>query len=142
MRQYRFLALVILDPAPREDAARCDPDETGPCFLVEPSYCMYFPAVISLDREVPSHSKAYALVTIALHDSEAGAFFAPGQRFTIWADAVVGHSVQAAGLVGHGVIFQCVSWPVPRAFRGAPARRAARAARAKVPGGSRHAGRP
>lgn len=125
MRQYRFLALVMLDPAPREDDARCDPDGTRACCLVEPSYCTYFPAVISLDEEVPSPAKAYALVTIALHDSEAGAFFAPGRRFTIWADAVIGHSVQAAGLVGHGVIFRCVSRPVPRPFRGASAGRTA-----------------
>jgi hypothetical protein len=53
-----------------------------------------FPAVISLDEEQPTRTAAHALMTIALHDSEAGTFFAPGQRFTIWADAVVCHTIQ------------------------------------------------
>jgi hypothetical protein len=108
MRKYRFWALVMLDPEAREEAARFDPGETQACCLIEPSHCTYFPAVIALDEEVPSRAKAQALVTIALRDGEARAFFAPGQRFTIWADAVVGHSVQAAGLVGYGVVFRSV----------------------------------
>lgn len=142
MRQYRFMALVMLDPAERGEAARFDPGETQACCLIEPSYCTYFPAVISVDCEVPSRAKAHALVTMALSDGEARAFFGPGQRFTIWADAVVGHSVQATGLAGHGVIFQCVSPPVPRLFRRRSADRAASRACALAPGGSGPAGRP
>lgn len=140
MRQYKFMALVLLDPAGREEAARFDLPETQAC-LIEPSYCTYFPAVISLDREVPSRPKAHALVTMALSDGEARAFFGPGQRFTIWADAVVGHSVQATGLAGHGVIFQCVSPLVPRLFRRGTAGRAANRSCALAPGNSAHAER-
>jgi hypothetical protein len=32
------------------------------------------------------------------------AFFTSGQRFTIWADAVVGDTIRACGVVGDGVI--------------------------------------
>lgn len=134
MRQYRFMALVMLDPAAGEEDARFGPGETSASCLIEPSYCTYFPALISLDREMPSRTKAHALVTMALRDGEARVFFAPGQRFTIWADAVVGHSVQAAGLAGHGVIFQCVSPLVPRLFRRKAVRRVASRACALVPG--------
>lgn len=142
MRQYRFMALVMLDPAAREEVARFDQGGTQACCLIEPSYCTYFPALISLDKKAPPQARAHALVTMALSDGEVRAFFAPGQRFTIWADAVVGHSVQAAGLAGHGVIFQCVSPPVPRLFRRTAAGRAASRACALVPGNSAHAERP
>lgn len=141
MRQYTFSALVVLDPAAREEAAGCDPGGIQACCLVEPSYRRYFPAVISLGRGVPSRARAHALVTVALYDSEAGAFFAPGQRFTIWADAVIGHSVQAAEPAGCGVISCCVSLPVPRAFRGRAARRAANLERQRLPGGTGLVGR-
>jgi hypothetical protein len=142
MRPYSFLALVMFDPAVREEAGRFDPGGTQACCLIEPSYCTYFPAVISVHREVPSRAKAHAQVTIALRDGEARAFFAPGQRFTIWADAVIGHSVQAAGLAGYGVIFQCVSPPAPRPFRRSAVGRAANRSCALVPGNSGHAERP
>jgi hypothetical protein len=46
----------------------------------------------------------HVVVTAVLTDGEAEAYFAPGQRFTIWSDAVVGHAVCADGLVGYGVI--------------------------------------
>src|SRR2546427_286532 len=36
---------------------------------------------------------------------EAEALFAPGQRFTIWADAVVDRTIRPEGLVGYGVIY-------------------------------------
>lgn len=120
MRQYKFKALVILDRAAREDAEQCDPGGPQACCVIEPSYCAYFPAVISLEAAMPQQAKAHALVTIALNDMEAGAFFAPGQRFTIWSDAVVDHSIQAVGLAGYGVISQCVSPPL-RPFRGTAA---------------------
>jgi hypothetical protein len=140
MRRYTFRALVMLDPAAREDAAGCGPGGMLACCLVEPSHRVYFPAVISLDSEGSPQAKAHALVAIALHDSEAGAFFAPGQRFTIWANAIVGHSVQPAGLAGSGAISQCLSPPAPRALGGETARKAS-PARVQVPGGSSLAGR-
>jgi len=117
MRQYRFTALVMLDPAAGEYAVRYGRGGTRACCLVEPSYHTYFPAVIEAKEEQPSRGAPHALITATLSDSEAGAFFAPGQRFTIWADALVGHTIQPDGLVGHGVICQCVSLPAPRTRR-------------------------
>jgi hypothetical protein len=63
-----------------------------------------------------------AVVNVALADGEAEAFFAPGQRFTIWADAVIGHTIRADSMAGHGVISSPVSPPLARAHDGRAAR--------------------
>jgi hypothetical protein len=60
--------------------------------------------MISLDEGVPVGPGGPAVLTVALADSEAEAFFCPGQCFTIWADGLVGRTVQAMGRVGYGVI--------------------------------------
>jgi hypothetical protein len=99
----------MFDPAAHDDAVRCGLGGMRACCLVEPSRYSYFPAVISTDDGLPERSAAYALVTIVLQHGEARAFFAPGQRFTIWADAIVGHTIQAAGLLGYGVICKCAA---------------------------------
>jgi hypothetical protein len=52
------------------------------------------------------------MVTIALADGEAGAYFAPGQGFTIWADAIAGRTIRAEGMIGYGVICGPESPPV------------------------------
>ena len=109
VRQYRFRAQVLLSPAAHEGLARGFPSATRPpttraCCLIEPSYHRYFPAVIYRDEEFPPRPGVHVVVTIALTDGEAEASFAPGQRFTIWSDAVVGRAVCADGLVGYGVI--------------------------------------
>lgn len=118
MRQYRFTVLVMLDPAAGENAMRCGQSTARACCLVEPScYTYFFPAVIETEEEQPQQGVPRALMTTTLSDSEAGAFFAPGQRFTIWADALVGHTIRADGLAGYGVICRCVSRPAPRAHR-------------------------
>ena len=52
------------------------------------------------------------MMTIALADGEAEAFFAPGQCFMIWADGTVGRTIRAEGLVGYGVI-SCRTSPLP-----------------------------
>jgi hypothetical protein len=111
MRQYRFRALITPDPA--RDAARGHLGGTHTCCLVQPCHGTYFPAVISPDEELPLRPGDHAMVSTALGDGEAEAFFAPGQRFTIWADAVVGHTIQADGLLGQGVISCPVPWPPP-----------------------------
>ena len=43
------------------------------------------------------------MVNVALAECKAEAFFAPGQCFTIWADAVIGQTISADGKLGHGV---------------------------------------
>ena len=75
------------------------------CCLIQPRYQHdYFPAVIIWDEEPPLPADGRAVLTIALADGEAETFFAPGQRFAIWADGAVGRTTRAEGLVGHGVI--------------------------------------
>jgi hypothetical protein len=112
MRRYRFRALVTFDPAAREGHASGSPGCSRAlvvhgCCLLQPSYSYdYFPAVISPDEEeLPRFLPGrHAVVTVALADGEAETFFAPGQRFAIWADAVVDDTVRAEGLVGRGFI--------------------------------------
>ena len=111
MRRYRFRALVTFDPAAREGRALGSARRTGTltvhaCYVLQPLTCgEYFPAMISRDEELrPPHPGGHAVVTIALADGEAEAFFTPGQRFTIWADGLVDHTIRAEGLVGYGII--------------------------------------
>jgi hypothetical protein len=108
VRRYEFRAQVILNPAAYEGLVRGFPSTTHTlttqaCCLVEPFYHEYFPAMISRN-EKPLRPGMHVVVTIALADGEAEELFAPGQRFRIWSDAVVGHAICADGPVGYGVI--------------------------------------
>jgi hypothetical protein len=114
MRQYRFRAVITLGPAAREDAARGHLGGPHTCYVVQPCHGKYFPAVICLeDDEVPLRPGVRALLSAVLADGEAKTLFAPGQRFTIWADAIIGHTVVADDLIGRGVISHRVSLPLP-----------------------------
>jgi hypothetical protein len=113
VRQYRFRARVTLDTAAREGHARGLTSRmralaAHDCCLLQPfCYRVYLPAVISPDSELPLQPggrSSGVVVTIALAGGEAAALFAPGQRFTIWADAVVDRTIRPEGLVGYGVI--------------------------------------
>jgi hypothetical protein len=115
VKQHRFRALITLGPAAREDSARGHLGGTRTCCLVQPGYHQYFPARISWAKELPGRPGVCAVVSVALADGEAVAFFAPGQRFTIWADAVIDQTIMADGMVGHGVISSPVPPPLPRA---------------------------
>jgi hypothetical protein len=68
--------------------------------------------MISPDRELPLQPGRRVVVTMALADGEAEALFAPGQRFTIWADGVVDRTIRPEGLAGFGVI--CARESPPR----------------------------
>jgi len=109
MMRYTFRALITLSPVP-EDPAPCCPGRAHAfpargCYLIQPFSChQYLPAMISLDERVPVGAGGPAVLTVALADGEAEAFFYPGQCFTIWADGLVGHTVRAMGRVGYGVI--------------------------------------
>lgn len=109
MNQYRFRALVAPSPAAREGPARERPGRAratrAHTRLLQPFHCCdYFPAVIAQDGALTRQPDGHAVVTIALDDGEADVFFAAGQRFTIWADGIVYHTVRAEGLLGYGVI--------------------------------------
>ena len=103
MKQYGFRALIMFDLAARADSARGHLGGTRSCCLVQPGYHEYFPAQISWDKQLPVRPGVRAVVHVALADGTAEAFFAPGQRFTIWADAVIGQTITADGKLGHGV---------------------------------------
>ena len=115
MKQYGFRALITFDPAAREDAAPDHLGGTRTCCLIQPSYHEYFPARISWDKGLPVRPAVRAVVSVALADGTAETLFAPGQRFTIWADAVIGQTIRADSKLGHGVIASPVSLPLPRA---------------------------
>lgn len=107
MRRYKFRALVDFGPAAGEGGAPGSGRLTvRACCLLQPFFHRgYFPAVLSRDEELPPlRPGGRAVVTTALTDGEAEAYFAPGQRFTIWADGVVDHTVRAVGRIGYGVI--------------------------------------
>lgn len=121
MKQYKFGALVTFGPAAGHLG--------GPhaCCLVQPRLGRSFPAAISC-TELPVGPGVRAVVSVALADGEAEAFFATGQHFAIWADAVIGQTIRADGMAGHGVVRSPVSLPLPRAHD-APAARPARGRR-------------
>ena len=103
MRKYTFSALITPGLAAR-DAAPGYRYRTGIRCVVQPRDREYFPAVISLDEQPAAGPRVRAVVSVVLAGREAAAFFAPGQHFTIWADAIVGHAIRGHGLAGYGVI--------------------------------------
>jgi hypothetical protein len=65
---------------------------------------MYFPAVLARREPSPPRPAMYAVLSIPLSSGEREAFFPLGQRFIIWADAIVGRTTRGDGLVSHGII--------------------------------------
>lgn len=57
----------------------------------KPGYHRNFAAELSWDDEVPLHPGDRHVVTLTLTDDEAPEFFGPGQHFTLWSGAEVGH---------------------------------------------------
>jgi hypothetical protein len=114
VKQHRFRALITFGPAAghlRGPHALC---------VVQPILGKHLPAAISC-KELRVGPGVRAVVSVTLADGEAQAFFAPSQPFTIWADAVIGHTIRADRVVGHGVIFGPASVPLPPAHGvGAP----------------------
>jgi hypothetical protein len=108
--QYTFSAAIALCPEMREDTAHRRPDETRAlaahaCYLIQPrSLHAYFPAMISLAEGLPVPPGGHVVLSMVLSDSEAEAFFAPGEHFTIWADGIVGDTIRVEGRIGYGVI--------------------------------------
>ena len=101
MRQFRFRALITLDPIrPGPATLRLPvpqyPNRTHALMiharpLRNAGHTRYFPAELCWDSGRPLHPGDRAEVTITVTDDEARAFFAAGQRFTLWSGGDVGH---------------------------------------------------
>jgi hypothetical protein len=96
--------MVALNPSARADAVCCLLDGTRTQCVVR-SDGRWFPAAISVCWS-PSHSRpVHTVVRVRLLTGEPEAFFATGQPFTLWADAIVDDvSIRGEGLLGDGVI--------------------------------------
>jgi hypothetical protein len=109
-RQFKFKAIISLDPAAQLPAARFPaapyPAETHSVMVHAwapglPGSDRYFPAVIVRDDEQalrPGDSDV--IVTISVPDDEASEFFSPGRPFALWTGTDVGH-----GTVSRHVFF-------------------------------------
>lgn len=104
MTIYTFSAVVTFDVATYGSAASRYLDGTRARCVVQARHRQYFPGMLSRDKQPRPTPAVHAQLSVALNDGEAEAFFAPGQRFTVWTDAIVGTTVCGEGFVGHGVI--------------------------------------
>jgi hypothetical protein len=95
-RQFKFKAVISLDPAARLPAA--DHSAETHSIMVhasrpdQPGSDRYFPAVIARDDEQPlSPGDSRVAVTISVPDDEASEFFSPGRPFSLWTGTDIGH---------------------------------------------------
>lgn len=109
MREYTFRALITFVPAAREGAVRGYRDGTRIRCIVQPGRRKYLPAVISPGQTAPPRQAVPSTLGILLADDEAAAFFTPGRNFFVWADALVGDTIQGEGLLGCGVIAEATT---------------------------------
>lgn len=110
MRECRFRAMVRLDPPSSADSLRRLLDATrGQCVL-QPCPGRSFPAGISVGGSTSYKSPVETIVRVRLLAGESEAFFATGQPFTLWADALVDdRAVCGEGSLGDGVILSLES---------------------------------
>jgi len=105
VRRYTFRAVVALDPLAREDAVRSLLDSATRACIVQPRGAGCFPAHISACGPLSAGSAINAVVHIILHAGEAEALFPIGQRFAVWADAIVDdRAIRGEGTIGDGII--------------------------------------
>jgi hypothetical protein len=113
VREYRFTILITFGSRAPEGLSRGYLNGSRNRCVIEPTHQTYLPAVITRDTRPPPEPGVRAVLAIPLADGEAEEFFAPGQRFTIWADALVGPTVCGDGFVGYGVISSHQPQPQP-----------------------------
>lgn len=96
--------MVVLHPSAREDAVRRLLDGTRTQCVVQPCDGNCFPAAISVRCSLPQGRPVHAVVRVDVLAGEPEAFFAAGQPFTLWADAIVDNeTIRGEGLLGHSV---------------------------------------
>lgn len=118
--QHSFRALITFDPSARESLVLGFLDGTRTTCVIQPCSGMYFPALLARHESPRPRLAMDARLSIPLHSGETETFFAPGQRFIIWADAIVGRTIRGDGLVGHGVISAQESLTPPSALTPQP----------------------
>jgi hypothetical protein len=126
VRIYVFSVLITFDVAARGGAAGGHPDGTRTRCVAQACHRQYFPGILSRDEQPRPAPAVHARLSVALNDGEAEAFFAPGRRLAIWADAIVGTTIYGDGFVGYGVIESHKSPAPPVAGAGRIQRSAAR----------------
>ena len=105
MRECKFRAMVELDPSARADAVRRLLDRTHPQCVLQPCDGKWFPAAVSVGGSPSQGRPVHTVVRVRLLAGEPEAFFATGQPFTLWADAIVDdQTVRGEGRLGDGFI--------------------------------------
>lgn len=98
MRTFRFRALVALGESVPDVPASHYP-AGGHMVMAhasrpgQPGSSRDFPAALCRDDEAPLRPGDRAVVTITVAGDQAGSYFGPGRRFTLWAGADIGHGV-------------------------------------------------
>ncbi len=97
--------MVAVDPSAAEGSLQLLLDGTHPHCVVQPYDGRCFPARILTSGPWPPGRPADVVLRVFLQASEADAFFAADQPFTVWADAIVSdEATRGEGLLGEGVI--------------------------------------
>lgn len=128
MTIYTFGTLVTFNVATHGGAACRYLDGPRTRCVVQASRRQYFPGMLWRDMQPRPTPAVHAQLSVALNDGEAEAFFTPGQRFAIWADAIVGTTICGDGFAGYGVIEPQKSSAPPLAGAGRTQRTATRPA--------------
>lgn len=97
MKPFMFRALITLGPAAHDSQGRDYPSGTRAVMvrassLARPMRWTCFEALIERDEPYLQHNDR-EVVTITVTDDKAEAFFAPGQRFTLWNGHDIGTGV-------------------------------------------------
>lgn len=103
--RFKFSAVVSLDAAGRSGRPGRQYPSGTPGLLVrapscqDPSLHGYFPAVVFTDDSVPLRPGDKGLhVALSVPDDDAAGYFQPGQHFTLWDGADIGHGTVAQRL--------------------------------------------
>ena len=105
--RYKFAAVVTLDAAGRSQGQYLS---GVPGLVVRAPSCQlparrqYFPAVVYTDDDRPLRPGDKGVhVAMSVPDDDAGGFFQPGQHFTLWDGADIGHGTVAQRLFLQGL---------------------------------------
>ena len=105
MKESKFRAMVALDQSARADVLRRLLDRTRFQCVLQPCDGRWFPAAVSAGGSPSQARPIRTVVRVRLLAGEPEAFFATGQLFTLWADAVVDdQTVRGEGRLGDGFI--------------------------------------